>query len=280
MMYCKKCGHQILENEELCSGCKTPIAELKKTNDIIYKEEVKEDSKGSEIKGVNPIFNEFTPEKDKVKSADSQDFFGNEQYDASKYLDSTRANTFLLRSVIVILSLILIAIGSYLVWDKIINKSTEETTNKINYQGFIFAIPTDFNYEIVSNSLYVSNNAKTWTAQISIANLSYNQLVLNKTTLNDNLMLLYGASEAIEQVANNSNYLTMDAVSNSSNFVIALSKASTTKTFVITIPYMDSDFKYNPLDELSSILLNTKVNKQVNINEINYNDNILTSILK
>lgn len=278
MMYCKKCGHQISENEEFCVGCKTSVLELKSTDNIIYKKNTDKEIKVTEENGINPIINEFTPKKDNVKSEDTQDFFGNNQYDASKYMDSTRVNTLLLKSVIVILSLLLIAIGSYLIWDKIINVSIKEETSTVNYEGITLNIPNGFIYEVVNNSLYISDSDITWNAQISIADLSFNQLTLNKETLNDELITNYDASEAVQKRINEKDYLVMDAVNDNNKFVIAISKASNTKIFIITTYYSSINSKYDSLNKLSNILNSVKVNKNA-INSINNYSNDISNIL-
>ncbi|MEG2351104.1 MAG: hypothetical protein RSB54_00275, partial [Bacilli bacterium] len=145
------------------------------------------------------------------------------------------------------------------------NEITEERTMKVGFNGFTFAIPVNYVYEVKGETLIIGDEEDTWVIQLRIFDGSYNQLVKNKSTLKPKLEKEgVTVSEAVIKSLGSTNWLTIEASMSGENVIIGYMKATASKVFAAISVNSSNDFNYESLKTVGKFLSTAEYSDTIN----------------
>lgn len=128
------------------------------------------------------------------------------------------------------------------------------TTSKVRFKGFEFNIPTEYLFEIQTNSLAVTDNI-TWLTDIEVIDASYTTLVSRKEQIKLNMEKNgYIASTPVVKTYSGVQWITIEVQNGSSKAIIAYSQATASKVFGIVGYTKNNTIDYTMLDKIAPIV--------------------------
>lgn len=249
-MVCKKCKAELEENATVCKECGTPVENNIEVLDL-NEQEVKEENTKESFKEEEP-------------SRFSLDF---EEEDPPKK-DNKGAGIFT-GLVIGLMFAVIAVIGVFFFMKKQMeNKidgegggSVVEESQRVTFAGYSFTVPKNVQYLLTSDTLYLSNEESTWTAQVGKKTFDYNLLAKNLPQMKTNAIGLgFTVKNNKETKIGNDSYITMELSANGGNYLAAYTKASNNEVFYIVIYTTTNSYDYKSLKTVASVLRTSKVN--------------------
>ena len=248
-MNCTKCGAPLMEGDQFCKACGTPVTAP-----------------------VTP--NNFQPQQP-MEMVNQQPMQPNMPVNQNGYQNNynqqPKQNSPVKYIVIGIVAVVVIVIVGIIIINLIKNKSgsgsgpsisdnpgTNQTVNKtykVNLNGFTFAIPDNLLYDVSNGTLRIGDEDNTWVAQIEMNEGSFAQLKARKNQLRSQMEKIgYGCSDAVEKTVKGVEFITMEISYGGQNALAALTKANSMYLVAVTILNVDNEFDYDLLNTIAPII--------------------------
>ena len=159
-MFCKKCGKQLMNDDEFCSKCGYPTA----INDILSK---------------------------KTQQQNSINMNQNMQINNEKIKSSKTNSKMIIIILLIVIPIALIAMGGLVFLVLKTNETGYSTklNKEVSYGGYNIKVPDEFNYSITEKGLEINNNYTHFLIKSEAA--TYEQLVNSALSQNPQLNRQY-----------------------------------------------------------------------------------------
>jgi hypothetical protein len=166
--------------------------------------------------------------------------------------------------------------------NKIFNGSGNITGYKVNYSDYTFTIPEDYQYEITTDTLMITDESESWVAEIGVIDGAYVNLKTNADRVKTNLENGgFVSKDAVEKTFGGKTFLTFEVSNGGTNGIIAYTKASATSLFGLATYNVDNIVDYSIFDKIVPILSNSVYNNGgTNIGTSKFNSDLLKEIVE
>ena len=148
---------------------------------------------------------------------------------------------------------------------KTIDKASQEAALKAGYNvrigNITYKIPSNLIYTQIENGIELSDEEETWTSDIGPINVAYVDIRTYAKSIKDTYTKAkFTVSDIQTKTLNDREYMTMECSKNGQSILIAFASANSTTTHLITVKTRDNNIDYKVLEELATVLNNTKTN--------------------
>lgn len=254
-MNCQRCGATLSNEDQFCKGCGSAVVQ----SSI---------SESTNVSNVQPMYGQ---------PIESPINYGMNNYNKP----IKKANNMITIIIgLAILSMV-IALGVFVIANKPSEKeNVVVSTYKVNFRGFTFSIPDNYEYENKATSLIISDEEGTWNAEFVIVAGSYSNVVKNKNQVKINLETRgYKASDFIEKTIDGKSFLISEISKNGSNATVAYTKANSNYVFGIVAINIDNTIDYDIIKKFVPIINSATYNISTTNMELNTIDpTVITEI--
>ncbi len=256
-MHCPKCGEVINNGDILCSKCGYPVAFMSGSNTSENRQaqvQVQDYIEYKEPVPNSPVlaYKAPSPKQEKKEAKPTQ-----EKYENGESKKAVFSLKFIVPVIIGTLVLVGILIGIFdIVKSKIKEaqelKTREEVkTYKLEFNNFMYEIPNEYSYQKnnTTATLFLSKDDLSITIQTIDA--TFQSIKSSKASLKSYFQSKgYNVGEVKEINIKNSTYLTLDAKKKNKSYLLAVTKATQSKCFGVSINKDSID----ELENISSII--------------------------
>lgn len=287
-MNCKNCGNPLSPTDTSCPKCNTPVGQLNQPVNATPSEEapvllpdVVQENTVEETKIQTPVVDQMmptepakeeTPKEEKVEElTENTEVLKPDPNNRSKVelTPMSKVNkqfNFYKAAFLVVLVLFSVGAGvTFGLHSKSLNKASSEAAIKAGYNTRIgnitYRIPSNLIYTHIENGIEVSDYDETWTADIGPITVAYADIrTYAKAIQATYKKYKYKISDIQTKVLNEREYMTMECSRDGQSILIAFASANSTTTHLITVKNKDNTIDYKVLEEIATVLNNSKVN--------------------
>lgn len=177
--------------------------------------------------------------------------------------------------------LVVVSMGAGVTYGMHSNKvatATKEASLKAGYNvrigNITYKIPSSFIYTQIENGIEISDENETWIADIGPITVEYADIrTYAKHIKTTYTKAKFKVSDIQTKTLNNREYMTMECTKGGQSILIAFASANSKTTHLIIVKNKDNTIDYKILEEIATVLNNTKTND--NGVEIKTNDTTL-----
>lgn len=154
---------------------------------------------------------------------------------------------------------------TYGMHSKKVDTATQEASLKAGYNvrigNITYKIPSNFIYTQIENGIEISDENETWIADIGPIAVEYADIrTYAKHIKTTYTKAKFKVSDIQTKTLNNREYMTMECTKGGQSILIAFASANSKTTHLIIVKNKDNTIDYKILEEIATVLNNTKTN--------------------
>lgn len=290
-MNCNKCGNILSPTDTVCPKCNAPVGQVSEPVNAapeapVLLPDVVQTNTVEETKIQTPVVEQMMPKQETaptpeptiepVKEAEPQ---VEELSETEEPKQESRSKVELVpqekfnkqfnfyRAAFLVL-LVMFSVGAGVTFGlhgKSIDKASKEAALKAGYNvrigNITYKIPSNLIYTQIENGIELSDEDETWTSDIGPINVAYVDIRTYAKNIKDTYTKAkFTVSDIQTKTLNDREYMTMECSKGGQSILIAFASANSTTTHLITVKNKDNTIDYKVLEELATVLNNTKTN--------------------
>lgn len=277
-MNCIKCGNNLSPQDTTCPKCNTPVGQstqpvnspVTENTDIPVLLPDAVNTPQEEPKVATPIVQPAPPEVPK-EEAPVEELASPQETSRSKVeikpMERFNKQFNIYKAAFLVL-LVVVSIGGGVTFglhSKSNSAASQELAIKNSYNirigDITYKIPGNFVYTQITDGIEVSDVDETWTSDIGPLAVAYADIrTYAKSIQTSYKNYQYKVSEIQTKTLNDREYMTMEVTKDNQSILIAFANATSNMTHLITVKNKDNTIDYKALEDIATILNNSKVN--------------------